>query len=120
VAGALTAGNGSGGGGDCNMVRRLQAALRKDRRVQETVAGAHRGKALMMWNGDWVPHPGQDGHGLAGVREAILVEVGFAPEACKKERVHGLVVLSLNDGPGAARLALGDSDWRWSDLLFAK
>jgi hypothetical protein len=30
------------------------------------------------------------------------------------------VLLSLNDGPGAARVALGSGEWRWSDLLFSR
>jgi hypothetical protein len=28
-----------------------------------------------------------------------------------------LVLLSLNDGPGAGRLVMGEGEWRWSDLL---
>ncbi|MDP3855599.1 hypothetical protein [Phenylobacterium sp.] len=118
LAGAATAGSG-GGGGDCNMPRRLQAALRRDRLVQAAVAEAHRGKALMVWNGNWVRHRGQEGSGLAAVREAMMWEIGFAPEACRTERVRGLVLLSLSDGPGSARLVVGSSDWRWSDLLFS-
>ena len=70
------------------------------------------------WNGGWVRHPGQEGGGLAAVREAMMWEIGFAPEACRKERVRGLVVVSLKDGSGSARLVLGENDWRWSDLLF--
>jgi hypothetical protein len=122
LVGATTAGAGGAGGG-CNMVRLLQAALRKDARVQEAIAEAHRagtGKAMLVWNGDWVRHPTQDGHGLAMIREAILVEVGFAPAACKAEPQHGMVVISLNDAPGAPRVALGGGSWRWTDLLFAK
>ena len=124
LAGAGTADSGPAGGaggtgGSCNMPRRLQAALRKDPRVRAAVAEAHRGRALMVWNGDWVRHPGQEGAGLAAVREAIQWEVGFAPEACRKQPVRGLIVLSLNDGPGAARLAVGGGDWRWTDMLFA-
>lgn len=117
LAGAETAGSGGGDGAGCNMLRRLQVALRKDRRVQAAVGEA--GGALMVWNGDWVRHPGQDGAGLAAVREAILWEVGFAPPACRIEPVKGLVVVTLSDAPGAARLALGSGTWRWQDLLFA-
>lgn len=132
LAGALTAGSGPGGdGGDgsggrpCDMVRRLQNALRRDASIQAAVADARRvsnvrGGAIMLWNGDWVRSPGQDGKGLAGVRQAIVTEIAFAPEACRAQSVHGLVLLSLNDGPGAARLALGSGAWRWSDLLFAR
>mgnify|MGYP000877984330 CR=1 FL=1 len=118
VAGATTAdGGGSGAGGGCNMTRRLQAALRKDRQAQAAMAEAHRGRPIMMWNGDWVRHPSQEGAGLATVREAILWEVGFAPEACKAEAQRGMVLISMNDGPGAARLVVGTGSWRWSDLL---
>ena len=102
------------------MIRRLQAALRKDALVQAAVADARAagsGKALLVWNGDWIRSNGQDGAGLAAVREAIMWEVGFAPEACRAEPVHGLVLISLTDGPGAARLVVGAGDWRWSDLL---
>jgi hypothetical protein len=53
------------------------------------------------------------------VREVIMWEVAFAPEACRKEPVQGMVLLSLTDGPGAARLALGAGRWRWTDLLHA-
>jgi len=119
LAGAATAGSGAGGGA-CNMPRRLQAALRKDRQVQAAVAEAHRGKAIRVWNGDWVRHGAQEGAGLAAVREAIMWEVGFAPEACRTERVRGLVMISLNDAPGSARLVVGSGQWRWSDLLFSR
>ncbi|MBU1376389.1 MAG: hypothetical protein KKE02_14415 [Alphaproteobacteria bacterium] len=118
IAGAATADSGGGGGGGaCNMARWLQAKLRKDRRVQAAMADAHRGRAIRVWNGGWVRHPGQDGDGLAAVRESIMWEVAFAPEACRAERVHGLVLLSLNDGPGSARVVVGSGDWRWSDLV---
>ena len=73
------------------------------------------GKAIMVWNGDWVRSGEQDGKGLAAVREAIMWEVAFAPAACRHERVHGLVLLSLNDG--FTRLAVGQGEWTWSDLL---
>ncbi len=121
LAGAATAGSGAGaGGGACNMTRWLETALRKDRMVQAAVAEAHRGKAIRVWNGDWVRHPGQEGAGLAAVREAIMWEVAFAPEACRTQRVRGLVMISLNDGPGSARLVVGSGDWRWSDVLFQR
>jgi len=132
LAGAITAGSGvgsgagagSGGGRACDMVRRLQTALRRDARIQDAVAEAHRGsgssRAVLVWNGDWIRSGLEDGKGLAGVRQAIMVEVAFAPAACRAEPMHGLVLISLNDGPGAARLALGSGAWRWSDLLFAR
>ena len=133
VAGAITAGDGSGsggsgsgsGGGRCDMVRRLQDALRRDRRVLTAVEQAHhaaggRGAAIMVWNGDWVRSGAEDGKGLASVRQAIAVDVAFAPEACRAEPVRGLVLISLGDSPASARLALGGGRWRWSDLLFAR
>jgi hypothetical protein len=132
VAGAITAGygsgsggSGSGAGGACNMVRRLQEALRRDPRVLEAVEEAHRaaggrGAAIMVWNGDWVRNGAEDGKGLASVRQAIAVDVAFAPAACRASPVSGLVLISLNDSPGAAKLALGAARWRWSDLLFAR
>jgi hypothetical protein len=129
IASAATAGSGEGagdgsgmgsGGRPCDMVRRVQAALRKDPRVQAAVADAqaNRGnaRALYIWNGDWIRSHGQDGAGLAAVREAIQWEVAFAPETCRAEPVHGLVRFSLNDGSGSG-LVLGSGAWRWSDLL---
>ncbi len=127
LAGAATAdgsgsgggGNGSGaGGGACNMLRRVQEALRRDPLVlaaARTPAAA--GKALKVWDGDWVQSSGEDGKGLAAVREAILWEVAFAPAACRTEPVHGLVLISLDGGPGATRLAIGGGEWRWADVL---
>jgi hypothetical protein len=44
--------------------------------------------------------------------------VAFAPEACRKQLVHGLVLVSLSDGN--TRFAIGSGDWRWSDLLGAR
>jgi hypothetical protein len=133
LAGAVTAGDGSGaggsgsgtGGGGCNMVRLLQDALRKNPRVRAALAQVHpdaasRGKAVLVWNGDWVQSPGQEGKGLAGVRELIMLEVAFAPKACRDDPMRGLVLISLSDGPGSPRLALGSRAWNWSDLLFAK
>jgi len=127
LIGAATAGSGSGGGGSgggggrCDMVRLLEAALRKNPRVQAAIARAHPdagGRAVLVWNGDWIQNAAQAGKGLAGIREAIILEVGFAPAACRADPMRGLVVISLNDA-GSARLALGTRAWRWSDLLFA-
>ena len=120
LAGAMTAGGGGGGDGGCDMARRLQEALRKDALVQNAVAGARTPRAILIWNGDWVQGHGEDGKGLAAVREAIMWEIGFAPTACRSEPVHGLVLLSLNQGAGGARLVMGGGDWRWSDLLTPK
>ena len=122
LAGAATADAGSGSengsGSDCNMVRRLQAALRKDSLVRAAVAAAHDTRAIRIWNGDWVQGAGEDGKGMAAVREAILWEIGFAPKACQAQPVHGLVALSL--GIGGAPLVMGGGAWRWSDLLSLK
>ena len=122
LAGAASADAGPPGGA-CDMARWLQRALRKDPLVQAAVAarpaGGSAGNAIRVWNGDWVQTGGEDGKGLAAVREAIMWEVAFAPPACRAEPVRGLVLISLNTGPGAARLALGSSAWRWSDLLGA-
>ncbi|HEY8617180.1 hypothetical protein [Phenylobacterium sp.] len=131
LAGARTAGNGSGdgsgagsgsGGQPCDMVRRLQAALRRDGEVRAAVARANPpgGRAILVWNGDWLRSPGQEGKGLAGVRQAIVMEVAFAPEACRDDPVQGLVLISLGDHAGAGRLALGGGRWRWADLLAAR
>lgn len=133
LIGAATAGTGSGasgagagaGGGGCNMVRLLQDALRKNPRVRAAMTQVHpdataRGKAVLVWNGDWVQSPGQEGKGLAGVRELIMLEVAFAPKDCRSDPMRGLVLISLSDAPGAPRLALGSRAWNWSDLLFAK
>ena len=115
LAGAIRAGEG-GGGGVCDMALALQQALRRDPVVRRAVAEAHRsGKAIMLWNGDWVRSGEQDGKGLSAVREAIMWEVAFAPKACRNQRVHGLVLLSLADG--STRFGIGSGDWRWSDLL---
>jgi hypothetical protein len=116
LAGATSAGEEGSGGGGCDLARFLQQALRRDPLVRMAAQDAHRlGRAIMLWNGDWVRSGGQNGKGLSAVREAITWEVAFAPEACRNERVHGLVVLSLADGN--TRFAIGSDDWRWSDLL---
>lgn len=115
-------GSGSGTGGSCDMVRRLQNALRDAPGVRAALTEAYRnsganGRAIVIWDGDWVLSPGQEGKGLAGVRQAVAVTVGFTPRACKAETVRGYVLLTLGDGPGAPRLALGAGQWRWADLL---
>lgn len=116
IAGAASVGEGGGGGGACDLGRAVQQALRRDPLVHNAVRGANRlGKAVMMWNGDWVRSGGQDGKGLSAVREAIMWEVAFAPEACRNERMRQPVLLSLADGN--TRFAVGSDNWRWSDLL---
>ena len=116
IAGAAQAGEGGMGGGGCDMARAVQQVLRRDPRVRAAVADAGRaGKASMLWNGDWVRAGGQEGKGLAVVRQAIIWEIGFAPEPCRNAPVRGLVVLSLADG--GTRFAIGAGFWRWSDLL---
>lgn len=122
LAGAVSAGGGGGGGGPCDMARRVQAALRKDPLVQTAVAGARLAPgagahALLVWNGDWIQSGGEEGKGLSAVREAIAWAVGFAPATCRTERVKGFILFTLNEAPGAPRLALGGPEWRWSDLL---
>lgn len=127
LAGALTAGTGNGaGGGDgsgdgtgaCNMVRRMQTALRKDPLVRQAVAGARHGNnALLVWNGDWVQSSGEEGKGLAAVRQAMVWEVAFAPKECRAQAVRGMVLITLNEGAGSGRVAFGEGSWRWSDLL---
>ena len=113
---ALVGAGGGGGGGSCDLAQAVQRALRRDPMVRSAVEDANRsGKAVMLWNGDWVRTGGQEGKGLSVVREAVMWEVGFAPEACRHQQMHGLVLLSLADG--STRFAIGAGDWRWSDLL---
>jgi hypothetical protein len=111
------AGGDGGEGQGCHMAQRVQAALRRDALVQAAVtnAGPSAGRAIMVWNGDWVQNGGEDGKGLAAVREAIVWEIAFAPPACRAEHMRGLVLLSLNGA--STRLAVGAGEWRWSDLL---
>ncbi|MDB5421634.1 MAG: hypothetical protein JWR59_1581 [Brevundimonas sp.] len=113
-------GNGPGSGGPCDMVKRIQDALRDDARIRRTAAEAQgtlgRNQALLMWNGDWLLSPGQEGKGLAGVRQAIAVEIAFSPPACRHQTMRGYAVISLGDAPGSPRIALGAAQWRWSDL----
>lgn len=120
VSGAQLAGAGnaeSGGSGQsCNMARRLQDVLRRDPLVQTSVAGLG-GKAVMVWNGDWVWMHGEVGKGLAAVRQAMMWEIAFAPESCRTQAMHGLIVLTSNGTDGPARLVVGSDQWRWSDLL---
>lgn len=135
IAGAVTAGQGVGtgaggagggaGAGSCDMVRRLQDALRQDADIRGAVTRAHQGvgpggRAILVWNGQWLRSPGQDGKGLAGVRQAIAMEVAFAPPACKGQLVRGLVLISFDDAPGGPKLALGTREWRWTELLAAR
>lgn len=133
IASAATAGSGAGegegsgagsGGRPCDMVRRVQTALRKDPRVRAAVADAEAargapGRALYVWNGAWIRSRGQEGEGLAAAREAIMWEVAFAPESCRAEPVHGLVLFSLSDASGSG-LVVGGGTWRWQDLLRPK
>ena len=62
-------------------------------------------------------HGDQDGAGLAAVREALTWEIAFAPKACRAQPVRGLVLFTLGDG---ARIVVGQAEWRWGDLLFAR
>lgn len=115
IADAGTA-DGGGAGAGCDMARKVQSALRRDSLVRNAVSSSS-GKALMVWDGDWVRGNGEDGKGLAAVREAILWEVAFAPAECRKQPVHGLVLISLNGAGGPVRLGIGSGEWRWADLL---
>ena len=113
---------GSGSGGGCDLLQRVQDALRRNAGVRRAVEAAHRdlhaaGKAIQIWNGDWLQSQGQSGKGLAGVRQAIALEVAFAPAACRAQAMRGLAVVSLDDSVDGAKLALGTGRWRWSDLL---
>jgi len=104
------------------MVQRVQDRLRRTAAVRAALAEADRsmsasGRAMLIWNGDWLQSQGQEGKGLAGVRQAIALEVAFSPPECRNQTVRGLAVLTMDDGPGAARVALGRASWRWSDLL---
>lgn len=113
---------GGDGGGACDMVARLERALAADEDIRSAVAAslASRGgaaDAVLVWNGDWLQSPGQAGKGLAGVRQAIAVEIAFAPGPCREEVVQGFVVLAAGRGPDAPHLALGPGTWRWRDLL---
>lgn len=139
LAGAATAGSGSGGGGDgaaggggssgsgagrCDMIRRVQDALRDNPGVVASAARAQRAlpashRALLVWDGDWVMNPGEQGRGLAGLRQAIAVAVAFAPAECRRQSMRGLVLLTLEDDADGPRLALGQGSWRWSDLTGA-
>lgn len=113
-------GSGNGSGGPCDMVRRIQDALRGDADIRQTAAAANRtlgrNRALLLWNGDWLQSPGQDGKGLAGVRQAIAIEVAFAPPECRRQPMRGFALITLGDAPGSPRIALGAAHWRWSDL----
>ncbi len=116
-------GTGAGGSGSsrCDMIGRIQQALREDARMVAAAARAQAllpsdRRALLVWDGDWVLNPGEAGRGLAGLRQAIAVEIAFAPAECRRQTERGLVLLTLADGPGAPRLALGAGSWRWSDL----
>ena len=118
-------GAGRGSGGACDMIRRLQNALRDDDDLRVAVAQAHgdlssSSRALLIWNGDWIQNPGQEGKGLAGLRQAIAAEVAFSPRECRTQSVRGLVLLTLADAPGAPRVVLGTDSWRWSDLTGAR
>ena len=118
IAGAARAGAGRGGG-SCDMLEWLQAQLRKDGRVQRAMARSGGGKPVVVWHGgEWIRHGGQEGEGLASVREIVMWEIAFAPDECRRQPVNGLVLISMHDGPGAPRLVMGaERRWAWSDVL---
>ena len=115
---------GSGDGGSCDMVRRLQGELQKDGQVTLALAGrardaqASRG-LIPVWNGSWIRSSDQDGEGLAVIREAIIMRVFSAPEACRVAPMHGPVLIRVSHAAGASTIAVGARDWRWADLLMA-
>jgi hypothetical protein len=118
LASATAAGSGASSGGGCDVARRLQNALQKNPRVQAAlVRTPGLGRGALVWNGDWIRNPTQDGAGLAVIREAIMMEVLSAPEACRREPMRGLYLISLTHAGGGARVAVGTDDWRWADLL---
>lgn len=118
LASATAAGSGAGAGSGCDVARRLQNALQKNPRVQAALARTPAlGRGSKVWNGDWIRNPTQDGSGLAVIREAMMMEVLSAPEACRLEPMHGLYLISLDHPGGAARVAVGADTWRWGDLL---
>lgn len=103
------------------MIGRIQTALRDNPGVVAASARAQSAlpasqRALLVWNGDWVMNPGEAGRGLAGLRQAIAVAVAFAPAECRRQTMRGLVLLTLEDDADGPRLALGQAQWRWSDL----
>ncbi|MBU1326463.1 MAG: hypothetical protein KJ676_14630 [Alphaproteobacteria bacterium] len=113
---------GDGAGGSCDMIGRLERALRDDAELRRAVAATltarnAAGQAVLVWDGDWLQSPGQSGKGLAGIRQAVAVEVGFAPRACKDEQVRGLAVVALDGTANGPKVALGTGTWRWRDLL---
>ena len=120
LAGAELAGSGASSGGVCDMGVRLREALRGDPRVAAAVAALAAGgggRAFRIWNGDWVAQSGEDGLGLATVREAVAWTVGFAPAACREAVRRGLVLIPVGSPSGEVRLAIGAARlWRWSEL----
>jgi hypothetical protein len=121
LAMASSAGTGAPAGA-CDMGGWLQRELRADPLVQAAVAEARSAggmsrKAIRVWNGAWIRHGGQEGQGLAVIREAIRWEIAFAPEACRTQPMRGLVLISFNDAPGAGGVVMGQGQWRWGDLL---
>ena len=113
LAGATVAG---GGGGSCDMAQRLEAAVR-DYPPARAMAAQVGVKAVMIWNGDWVTMSGAKVKGLTAVRQVVVSEIAYSPLACRSQAMHGLVVLSVEGPEGKTRLALGQSEWRWTDLL---
>lgn len=120
LAQATTAG-ASAAGQACDMVRWLQGALRRNAQVQAAAARTHRAvgaKAILVWNGNWTRSIGEEGLGLAGVREAIMLEVAFAPRECRTDvPMNRMVLISLSDAAGSPRIVMGSGYWRWADLL---
>ena len=66
--------------------------------------------ALLVWRGDWVQSQGEEGKGLAAVRQAMVWEVAFAPAACRAQSVRGMVLITLADNGGSGRVAFGNGN----------
>ena len=115
----------------CDMARWLQDALRKDPLVRAAVAQAQGPGADQAAQGP----PGlerrlgseprrrrRQGARGGSQAEAIMCGGRLRPAGVPRRApsVRGLVLISLNEGPGSARLVVGSPAWRWSDLLLAR
>lgn len=117
IAGAQIAGQGnSPPGGVCDMAMRLQTALRQAPLIR-AVAGRLSGKAVRIWDGQWLQTQGEAGNGLAAVRQVIMLEIAFAPPACRFQGMRGLILLSPDPMTDSPRLAIGKDQWTWDDLV---
>ena len=44
-----------------------------------------RGKAVMIWTGDWFTLPGASVQGMFAVRQVVQSQFAYAPEACRSQ-----------------------------------